>query len=120
VWESTRLGDGGPIAIVRDCPAMTTRHRPELDTLLHHLTLVGFGVLITWSVIGLYGTLGGLLEVNRLATLRFLFVITVLVFAHHFVSRVRERRLRQLPPDQRYGFTATADSNATGSPQPEG
>ncbi len=99
---------------------MTTRQKAQLDTLLHHLTLVGFGVLITWSVIGLYGTLGGLLEVNRLATLRFLFVIMVLVYAHHFVLRVREHRLRQLPPDQRYGFTASADGNATGSPQPEG
>jgi hypothetical protein len=99
---------------------MTPSRRPQLDTLLHHLTLVGFGVLITWSVIGLYGTLGGILEVNRLATLRFLLVIMVLVYAHHFVLRLRERRLRQLPPDERYGFTAGTEGVATGSPQPEG
>ena len=99
---------------------MTPSQRPQLDTLLQHLTLVGFGVLITWSVIGLYGTLGGILEVNRLATLRFLLVIMVLVYANHFVLRLRERRFRQLPPDERYGFTTGAESVATGSPQAEG
>ena len=99
---------------------MAFRQRPQLDTLLQHLTLVGFAVLITWSVVGIYGTLGGLLEVNRQATLRFLLVIMVMVYARHFALRMRERRLRRLPPDQRYGFTIAAESGATGSPQPEG
>ncbi len=99
---------------------MGIQKRPQLDTLLHDLTLVAFGALAAWTIVGLYGTLGGLLEVNRLATLRFLFVIMVLVYAHHFVLRLRERRLRQLPPDERYGFTANAEGAATGSPQLEG
>jgi cytochrome c biogenesis protein CcdA len=97
-----------------------TFKRPNLDTLLHHLTLVAFGVLIAWSVIGLYGTLGGILEVDHQATLRFLFVVMIVVYAHHFVLRVRERKLRQLPPDERYGFTSDVDRIAMGSPQPEG
>ena len=53
-------------------------------------------MLAAWSLVGLYGTLGGYLEVNRPATLRFLFAVLVLVLAHHFEIRVRERRLRRL------------------------
>ena len=98
---------------------MGIQQRPRLDTTLHHLTSVGFAALASWCLIGLYGTLAGLLEVNHKATLRFLFVIMILVYAHHFSLRVRERRLRQLSPDERYGFAAGEDA-ATGSPQPEG
>jgi len=94
--------------------------RPNIDTLLHHLTQVAFGVLIAWSLIGLYGTLGGILEVDHQATLRFLFVVMIVVYAHHFVMLFRERRLRQLPPDERYGFASDVDRVATGSPQAEG
>ena len=85
---------------------MTPHQRLQIDTLLRHLTLVGFAFLATWSVIGLYGTLGGLLEVNRPATLRFLLAVMLLVYAHHFLVRLRERRLRLMPPDERYGFLA--------------
>ena len=99
---------------------MTMRQRPQIDTLLRHLTLVGFGVLVAWSTIGLYGTLGGILEVNRQATLRFLLAVMLLVYAHHFLVRMREWRLRRLPPDERYGFTRTSDGVATGSPQASG
>ena len=53
-------------------------------------------MLAAWSLVGLYGTLGGYLEVNRPATLRFLLAVLMLVFAHHVVIRVRERRLRRL------------------------
>ena len=95
---------------------MGIKQRPRLDTILHHLTSVGFAALAAWCLIGLYGTLGGLLEVNHQATFRFLFVIMILVYAKHFTRRMRERRLKQLPPDERYGFTGAA----TGSPQPEG
>jgi hypothetical protein len=99
---------------------MTLRQRLQIDTLLRHLTMVGFGVLAAWSLIGLYGTLGGLLEVNRPATLRFLLAVMLLVYAHHFMTRMREWRLRRLPPDERYGFAQTSDGAATGSPQPSG
>jgi hypothetical protein len=99
---------------------MTTRPRTDLDTLLNDLTRAAFAVLTAWSLIGLYGTLGGYLEVNRPATLRFLFAILVLVFAHHLSIRVRERRLRRLPPDERYGFIGAAEDAATGSQQAEG
>ena len=77
-------------------------------------------MLAAWSLIGLYGTLGGYLEVNRPATLRFLLVVLILVFAHHFLTRVRERRLRRLPPDERYGFIGAVEDFATGSQQTEG
>ena len=99
---------------------MTTRRRADLDTLLNDLTRAAFAVLAAWSLIGLYGTLGGYLEVNRPATFRFLFAVLVLVFAHHFLIRVRERRLRRLPPDERYGFFGTAEDVATGAQQAEG
>ena len=99
---------------------MTLRQRLQIDTLLRHLTMVGFGVLAAWSLIGLYGTLGGLLEVNRQATLRFLLAVMLLVYAHHFLVRMREWRLRRMPPDERYGFAQASDGAATGSPQPSG
>ena len=99
---------------------MAIRQRTDLDTLLNDLTRAAFAVLTAWSLVGLYGTLGGYLEVNRPATLRFLFAVLVLVFAHHFLMRVREARLRRLPPDERYGFFGGAEDAATGSPQTEG
>ncbi len=99
---------------------MATRQRTDLDTLLNDLTQAAFAVLAAWSLVGLYGTLGGYLEVNRPATLRFLLVVLVLVFAHHSLIRVRERRLRRLPPDERYGFFGSAEELATGTQQAEG
>ncbi|MGZ5297428.1 MAG: hypothetical protein ACXWEJ_10160 [Actinomycetota bacterium] len=99
---------------------MATRKRPDLDTLLNDLTGASFAVLTAWSLVGLYGTLGGYLEVNRPATLRFLLAVLVLVFAHHFLIRVRERRLRRLPPDERYGFVETVSDAATEPRQTDG
>jgi hypothetical protein len=99
---------------------MTTRHRPDLDTVLNDLTRAAFAVLTAWSIVGVYGTLGGYLEVNRQATLRFLLAVLVMVFAHDFLNRVRERRLRRLPPDERYGFVGTISDAATESQQADG
>ena len=99
---------------------MTLRQRLQLDTLLRHLTIVGFAVLAAWSLVGLYGTLGGILEVNRPATLRFLLVVMLLVYAHHFQIRLREWRLSRLSPEERYGFTQATDDAATGSSQTAG
>jgi hypothetical protein len=99
---------------------MTTRARTDLDTLLNDLTRAAFAVLTAWSLVGLYGTLGGYLEVNRPATLRFLLAVLVLAFAHHLVARLRERRLRQLHPDERYGFFGTVSDAATEPQQTEG
>jgi hypothetical protein len=99
---------------------MSTRQRTDLDTVLNDLARAAFAVLTAWSLVGLYGTLGGFLEVNRPATLRFLLAVLISVFAHHFLMRVRERRLRRLDPDERYGFFGTAEDAATGSPHTEG
>lgn len=99
---------------------MATRARTDLDTLLNDLTKAAFAVLTAWSIFGLYGTLGGYLEVNRPATLRFLLAILVLVFAHHLTVRVNERRLRRLPPDERYGFVGTTSDAATEPQQTDG
>lgn len=99
---------------------MATRQRTDIDTLFNDLTRAAFAVLTAWSLVGLYGTLGGYLEVNRPATLRFLFAVLVLVFAHHILMRVREARLRRLPPDERYGFFRAPEDAATRSPHTEG
>jgi hypothetical protein len=99
---------------------MMPPRRPQLDTLLRDLTAVGFGALAAWSLIGLYGTLGGILEVDRPATLRFLLAVMLLVYAHHFLIRMREWRLRRMPTDERYGFARASDSLATGSSQVAG
>jgi hypothetical protein len=99
---------------------MATRRRLDLDTILNDLTRAAFAVLAAWSLVGLYGTLGGYLEVNRPATLRFLFVVLLLVSAHHVLMRVREQRLRRLDPDERYGFGEIANGIATGPQQTDG
>ena len=67
----------------------TRQRRLDLDTLLNDLTRAAFAVLAAWSIVGLYGTLGGYLEVNRPATLRFLLVVLVLVFAPRADARSR-------------------------------
>jgi hypothetical protein len=99
---------------------MTTRARTDLDTLLNDLTRAAFAVLTAWSIVGLYGTLGGYLEVNRPATLRFLLAVLVLAFSHHSLIRVRERRLRRLHPDERYGFVGAVSDAATEPQQTDG
>ena len=99
---------------------MTPRSRLQLDRLLQDLALVGFAALAAWTLVGLFGTLGGYLEVNRLPTLRFLLAILILVFAQDAFVRIRERRLRKLPPDERYGFGTGDDETVTGSPQTQG
>ena len=99
---------------------MATRARTDLDTLLNDLTRAAFAVLAAWSLVGLYGTLGGYLEVNRPATLRFLLAVLVLVVAHQLEIRLRERRLRRLTPDERYGFFGIGGDIATGSQQTDG
>jgi hypothetical protein len=99
---------------------MTTKARTDLDTLLNDLTRAAFAVLTAWSLVGLYGTLGGYLEVNRQATLRFLLAVLVLAFAHQLVSRVREWRMRRLTPDERYGFFGTVSDDATEPQQTDG
>jgi hypothetical protein len=99
---------------------MATRQRLDLDTLLNDLTRAAFAVLAAWSLVGLYGTLGGYLEVNRPATLRFLLAVLVLVFAHQALMHVRERRLRRLDPDERYGFAELDEAFATGPQQTDG
>ena len=38
---------------------MATRGQIQLDVLLHDITMVAFAMLAGWSLIGLYGTLGG-------------------------------------------------------------
>ena len=98
----------------------TRQRRLDLDTLLNDLTRAAFAVLAAWSLIGLYGTLGGYLEVNRPATLRFLFVVLILVSSHHALIRVREQRLRRLHPDERYGFGDVVEGIATGAQQTDG
>jgi hypothetical protein len=100
---------------------MATRpRRLDLDTLLNDLTRAAFAVLAAWSLVGLYGTLGGYLEVNRPATLRFLLAVLILVFSHHALVRVRERRLRRLHPDERYGFGEVVEGIPTGPQQTDG
>ena len=102
--------------------AVMFRRRPDTETLLRHLTFAAFAVLVGWSLIGLYGTLGGYLAIDRAATIRFLAAILLVVLAHDAFIRVRERRLRQLPPDERFGFTerSAPDTLSTGSSPTQG
>ena len=105
----------------RDSAVMLSR-RPDTETLLRHLTVVAFAVLLTWSLIGLYGTLGGFLSIDRPAAIRFLAAVLLVVLAHEAFVRMRERRLSQLHPDERYGFAehGAPDALATGTSQTQG
>jgi hypothetical protein len=99
---------------------MATKARTDLDTLFNDLARAAFAVLIAWSLVGLYGTLGGYLEVDRPATLRLLLAVLILVSAHHLTIRMQERRLQRLDPDERYGFFGTAQDSATEPQQSAG
>jgi len=67
--------------------------------------LVGVIGLITWAAVAGYGFLGGMIQVEPRATLRFLLAILILVFARRTYWEIREWRARKLPPDERFGFT---------------
>ena len=47
-------------------------------------------------------------------------VVLLLVSSHHALMRVRERRLRRLHPDERYGFGEVVEGIATGPQQTDG
>ena len=102
--------------------AVMLRRRPDTEALLRHLTFAAFAVLVAWSLVGVYGTLGGYLAIDRPAPIRFLAAVLLVVLAHDAFVRVRERRLRQLPPDERFGFTerSAPDTLSTGSSPTQG
>jgi hypothetical protein len=78
--------------------------RVNLDRVLHDLTLIGFGALLTWATTGVVGTVSGYLTIQPHATLRFLLSIIVLVFARHAYWRLRQ--MRWAAHDDRLGFAS--------------
>ena len=78
-------------------------------------------MLAAWSLVGLYGTLGGYLEVNRPATLRFLLAVLVLVFAHHVdgpharaASAASSRPMSATGSSERHRHVATGPQQTDG------
>jgi hypothetical protein len=111
----------------------------QLDEMLRHFMLIGFGALLGWIGATAYGVVNASWEVDTNGTLRFVLAILIVTFAHRTVDEIREWRLSKMSTDERLGFgapvwettrgmepiavgdapmTADLDVPATGTPQP--
>ena len=94
---------------------MSTRAKVDFDILMRHLMLVGFAALAAWTLVSSAGLAMGVLRISPQATLRFLLAVLVLVFARRTYWELREWRWRQLPPDERFGFSEAIWEHARAS-----
>jgi hypothetical protein len=83
---------------------MVERSRTQLDEMLHHLVLVGFGALLGWTGATLYGVASASWEIDTNGALRFLLAVLIVTFAHRTYQEVRRWRTSRLPTDERLGF----------------
>ena len=83
-----------------------TRTRLDLDDLMRQLMLVGFGMLLAWSMTGVVGMISGSFTIEPNAALRFLLAILVVVFARRTYWEFREWHWRRTTPDDRSGFAS--------------
>ena len=86
----------------------TTRTQLDLDDLMRQLMLVGFGMLLAWSLTGVVGLISGSFTIAPGAALRFLLAILVVVFARRTYWEIREWHWRRTTPDDRSGFASPA------------
>ena len=85
---------------------MRTRTQLDLDDLMRQLMLVGFGMLLAWSLTGVVGMISGSFTIEPNAALRFLLAILVVVFARRTYWEIREWHWRRATPDDRSGFAS--------------
>jgi membrane protein implicated in regulation of membrane protease activity len=79
------------------------RTRAELDEMLKHLVLIGFGALIGWTGATLYG-MASQWEIATNDALRFLLAILVVTFARRTYDEVQSWRASKRSTDERLGF----------------
>jgi len=117
---------------------MTERLHTQLDDMLRHLILVGFGALLGWTAATAYGAASASWQFDTNGMLRFLLAILVVTFAHRTYDEIRAWKMSHTPVEERLGFgvpvwetprtteveaddgaAATAEplQDATGSPQ---
>jgi hypothetical protein len=85
---------------------VVARARVDFDDLMRQLMLVGFGMLLAWSLTGVVGMISGSFGVEPMGALRFLLAILVVVFARRTYWEIREWRWRRTSADDRYGFAS--------------
>lgn len=85
---------------------VTTRRHVDFDHLLHDMTLVGFGGLLSWTLGGIVGLISGSWAVEPTSALRFLLAVLVLVFARRTYWEVQEWRWSRRSDGERSGFAS--------------
>jgi hypothetical protein len=84
--------------------AMKPFARRDIEDLLRTIALVGLVALLSWLALGVVGTALGTLWPEYHATLRLALAALTLMGPHALLTEIRERRLRRIPPDERFGF----------------
>ena len=110
---------------------MVEKSHAELDDMLRHLMLVGFGALLGWTGATAYGVVGASWHIQTNDALRFLLAILIVTFARRTYAEVMQWRLSKMPADERLGFatpiwetvrasemSAERDAPVTEAPQP--
>jgi hypothetical protein len=84
---------------------MVEKAHTELDQMLRHLMLIGFGALLGWTAATAYGVASASWDIDTNGALRFLLAILIVTFAHRTVDEVREWRMStRRSTDERSGF----------------
>jgi hypothetical protein len=85
---------------------MVERSHTQLDDMLRHLILVGFGALLGWTAATAYGAASASWQFDTNGMLRFLLAILVVTFAHRTYEELRNWKMSQTPVEERLGFGA--------------
>ncbi|MEX0985220.1 MAG: hypothetical protein WD096_09245 [Actinomycetota bacterium] len=83
---------------------MVEKSHAELDVMLRHLMLVGFGALLGWTGATAYGVASASWEIDTNGALRFLLAILIVTFAKRTFDEVLQWRHSRKPVDERFGF----------------
>jgi len=110
---------------------MVEKTHTELDEMLRHLMLVGFGALLGWTGATVYGVASAHWEIDSHGALRFMLAVLVVTFAHRTYDEIQAWRTAKQSTDERLGFAtpvwetprasetaAEQDEVATEAPQP--
>ena len=80
---------------------MVEKAHTELDEMLRHLMLIGFGALLGWTAATAYGVASASWDIDTNGALRFLLAILIVTFAHRTVDEIREWRMSTKRSDRR-------------------
>lgn len=83
---------------------MVERSHTQLDDMLRHLILVGFGALLGWTAATAYGAASASWQFDTSGMLRFLLAILVVTFSHRTYEELRNWKMSQTPVEERLGF----------------